>query len=144
MAIDADGGLLLAEAGRGTVRRIAPDGTITTIAGGGATLLGESSGTYAADGTKPTDLQLSHANDVVVDADGRVYVCDDANHAIFRFEPGGGIELLGADQTGAVAEFGIPANAFRIRNVDGLAFDAAGDLVFQQNNYILRIADASD
>src|SRR5581483_11641906 len=36
LAVDADGDVLIADSGDDEIRKLAPDGTITTIAGGGA------------------------------------------------------------------------------------------------------------
>jgi sugar lactone lactonase YvrE len=144
MIVDVDGAILLAETGRPVVRRIDPDGTISTIVGGGETALKSAGGSdYAPDGTTATDLQLAHASGLAVDADGRLYVSDDANHVIVRFDDGA-MELLVADQQGAVEDFDVPASSFRALTVGLLGWGAGGnDLLFGQANRILAIADAA-
>ncbi len=143
MVVDAADQLLVAESGRPVVRRIAPDGTIGTFVGGGQTAIRASLGNYAPDGTLPGDLQFSSVTGVAIDAAGRVYVSDAADHAIVRFGLDGAMELVAADQTGAPDVFGIPAQQFRAFTVTGLALDRSGNLLFQQANRILSIADAS-
>lgn len=144
MAVDSAGNLLIVESGRPVVRRIAADGTISTLVGGGQTLIRESLGNYAPDGTLAGDLQFSSLTGVAVDAAGRVYVSEGADHAIVRFGADGAMELLAADQSHALADFGIPANEFRAFIVTGLTFDSSGNLLFEQSNRILSIADASN
>ena len=143
MVVDAAGHLLVAESGRPVVRRIAPDGTISTFVGGGQIAIRTSLGNYAPDGTLPGDLQFSSLTGVAVDPAGRVYVSDGADHVIVRLGMDGAMELVAADQTGALADFGIPAQQFRAFTVTGLALDRSGNLLFGQANRILSIADAS-
>jgi hypothetical protein len=141
IAIDAKGNLLIADNNAHRIRRVATDGIITTIAGGGATKLG--SGNYAPDGTKATDLELSSSvNGVAVDDKGRVYVSDGQNRAIFRFGTDGAIELVIGDQTGAAQTAGQPANKTRATNVGQLAFDTKGNLFYLDARVIRSIADA--
>nr|MDQ3293723.1 hypothetical protein [Actinomycetota bacterium] len=141
LAVDRDGNLLIADTGQSVVRSVAPDGTISTIAGGGDVPMFDNG--FAPDGTAATDLQIGVLTGVAVDDAGRVYVADGNHHAIVRFEPGGGIELVVADQAGVVEANGRPANQTRVRNVGGLGFDAAGDLYFYDSNVIRRIVGAA-
>jgi len=142
LAVDAGGNLYIADTSALRVRRVAPDGTITTIAGGGTTPLG-ANGAYAPDGTKPTDLKLSQVTGVAVDSKGRVYVADAGIDAIYRFSTSGGIELLIGDQKGGSESDGVPANATRVTNAGELAIDAQKNLVFLEARVIKRIASAA-
>ena len=142
LAIDGKGNLLIADSSAHRVRQVAPDGTITTIAGGGATKLSPSGEQYAPDGTKPTDLELAQVSGVAVDSKGRVYVADAGSQAIFRFVPGSGIELVAGSQHGSSETPGLPANQTRVTNVGTLAFDTQGDLFFLESHVIRRIAGA--
>jgi sugar lactone lactonase YvrE len=142
MAVDASGNLFFTDTGARRVRRIAVDGTITTIAGGGSTAL-TTSGAYAPDGTNPTDLNFLDVEGVAVDGKGRVYVADGQSRAIFRFGPTGGIELLIADQKGGSSDPGLPANATRALTVAELLFDADGNLLYLDGRIVHSIAGAA-
>jgi sugar lactone lactonase YvrE len=61
VALDSEGNLYVADAAR--VRRVAPDGTITTIAGNGIAA-------YSGDGGPATSAWLSFASGVAVDLAG--------------------------------------------------------------------------
>lgn len=82
----ADGSVYVADALSGAVRRIAPNGTITTIAGGA------SSGDIAP-GMDATDAPISSL-DVAAAPDGTAYITDATNHRLWK---------VGSDHTLAVA-----------------------------------------
>ena len=74
LAIDAAGNLYVADAGNSAIRRITPDGVVTTVAG--------LSGTPGAvDGTGNA-ARLRQPFGLAVDRDGTVYVSDTKNHTI--------------------------------------------------------------
>src|ERR1039457_418255 len=66
LALDSAGNLYVADYGNERVRRIAPDGTITTIAGTGQSGSSE-------DGARPLDTSLFSPRNVAVDAAGNLY-----------------------------------------------------------------------
>jgi hypothetical protein len=142
LAVDSVGNLYIADTSALRVRRVTPDGTITTIAGGGTTVL-NANGAFAPDGTKPTDLKLSQVTGVAVDSKGRVYVADAGMDAIFRFGTTGGIEFLMGDQKGGSDSDSLPANATRLTNASDLVIDAQKNLVFLEARVIYRIAAAA-
>lgn len=141
LVVDSVGNLLIADASAHRVRRVAPDGTITTIAGGGTTVVGASE-KYAPDGTLPTDLQLAGVTGLAVDGQGRIYVADGQSHAIFRFGASGGIELVIADQQGGAETAGLAASQTRATNVGPLAVDAQGNLLYVQSSALREVAGA--
>jgi sugar lactone lactonase YvrE len=142
LAFDANDNLYIADSSAHRVRRVAADGTITTVAGGGATSLLGGTEAYPPDGTKATDLKLADVSGVAVDGKGRVYVADDQSRAIFRFGADGGIELVLGDQTGGLPNPGLPANATRATTVAVLAVDAKGDLLYLEKGVVHSIAGA--
>jgi cysteine-rich repeat protein len=87
IAIDALGRLLLTDTFNHRIRRVAVDGTITTIAG---------TGTRGAngDGAAAVAAELSQPNAVAVDALGRVLVTDAKNNRIRRIEADGVITTI--------------------------------------------------
>ncbi|WP_375591828.1 carbohydrate-binding protein [Chitiniphilus eburneus] len=76
MAVDSEGAIYIADTGNDRIRRIAPDGTINTVAGGGAGGLG--------DGGQAIAASLAQPADVTVDAQGNLYIADSSNHRIRR------------------------------------------------------------
>ena len=74
VAPTADGGFLIADFGNNRIRRVSPEGTITTVAGTSAGLSG--------DGGPATAAQLSGASAVAPTADGGFLIADRDNHRI--------------------------------------------------------------
>ena len=143
LVVDGQGNLLIADVGQAVGRMVATDGTISTSAGGGTVPISATVSEFAADGTAATDLKLGQIGGVAVDSAGRVYVSDGLYYAIVRFQPGAGIELIIADQPGSVETLGLPANRTRVHNVEGLAVDSSGNVLFADNNRVLRIIGAA-
>ena len=69
LAVDSDGNLYVADRLNNRIRKVRPDGTISTFAG---TSVGGASG----DGVNPTLGSLLQPTDVVVDPDNNVYISD--------------------------------------------------------------------
>ena len=74
LALDPSGNLLVADTGNHTIRRIAPDGTVTTLAGSaGAPGSADGVGTLA---------RFNAPNGLAVTSTGAVYISDSQNHTI--------------------------------------------------------------
>jgi sugar lactone lactonase YvrE len=81
VAVDAAGNVLIADTGNGVVRKIAPSGVITTLAGGGA-----DAGTDGVGDGGPAPLAiLASPGSVAADGSGNVLVADTADSLIRRF-----------------------------------------------------------
>lgn len=88
--LDREGGLLIADTLNHVVRRLAPDGTLTTIAGTGTA-------GFSGDGGPAVEAQLNQPNGLAVAEDGTVYVSDRANFRVRRVDPDGVIETIAGD-----------------------------------------------
>jgi hypothetical protein len=77
LAVQRDGGFLIAECLNNRVRRVAPDGRITTVAGVGPhTKYG--GGKFAGDGGPAIGAHLACPADVAVTSDGGFVIADSA------------------------------------------------------------------
>jgi len=126
IVIDKDGNIFIADTGNGAIRRITPQGEVTTIAGGSAGRT-DSRGTEAGF-DRPTGIAITH--------DGFLFVTDQGGSRIRRITPEGevttyaGLRSGFADQTGNQAQFSSPA---------GIAVDRTGALyVADSQNYLVR------
>jgi DNA-binding beta-propeller fold protein YncE len=75
LAFDAKGNLYVAEPDEGVVRRINPNGVITTFAGTGR--LG-----FSGDGGPATKAKLNQPFGLAFDSAGNLYIADNGNHRI--------------------------------------------------------------
>src|SRR5690242_11393559 len=76
VAVDAAGSLYIVDAGLSIVRKVSPDGTISTIAGINATP------GYAGDDSPATSALLNLPSSIAVDGAGNVYIGDEKNHRV--------------------------------------------------------------
>ena len=83
MAFDGAGNLFVADWGNNRIRKISPNGIITTIAGGGSA--------YPADGVPATAASLAGPEGIAADGAGNIYIADTnavrvlrpTNHSVF-------------------------------------------------------------
>jgi sugar lactone lactonase YvrE len=88
VAVDSHGDVYVADWGDSEIRRVAPDGTITTVAGGGTPCW---SPPGCGDGAAATDAQLSFPNGVAVGPDGSIYIADTGDDEIRKVSASGKI-----------------------------------------------------
>jgi DNA-binding beta-propeller fold protein YncE len=87
IAIDAEGNVYVADDVAMVVRRVALDGTISTVAGTGTA-------GFSGDGGPGAAAALSSPGDIAFDADGNLYIADSGNHRIRVLRPDGSIETF--------------------------------------------------
>jgi sugar lactone lactonase YvrE len=85
IAVDDAGIVYVADTYNDRIRRIAPDGTVTTLAGTGKPNLFDGPGLAAAFDT-PSALAVDH--------DGSLYIADTGNNAVRRLRPDGTVDTL--------------------------------------------------
>ena len=130
IAVDNTGNILVADTGNNTIRKISPQGVVSTLAG--------SPGDRGSlDGTG-LSARFNFPTDVAVDNTGAVFVSDGSNHTIRKISPGGAVTTLAGtaaargstDGLGAAAQFGLPAS---------VAVDHAGNVfVADGGNHTIR------
>lgn len=128
---DAAGNIYVADTGNHTIRRIAADGTVSTLAG-----LAGASG--AADGTG-TAARFNSPGAIALGPDGDLYVADSANSLVRRVTTAGVVTTYAGSSFGFVD--GTPATSAQFRGPAGIAVAANGDVLVadNQNARIRRI-----
>ncbi len=128
-----DGGLSLPR-----VRKITPDGIITTVAGTGI------SG-YSGDGGLATDAQLRNAQGLAVDASGNLYIADAHDNRIRRVDAiTGVITTVAGIGVGAFSGDGGPATDAELYVPTDVCFDKAGNMhIGDYSNARVRKVDLS-
>src|SRR5438552_18741640 len=134
LAFDAAGNLYIVDTYNDRVRKVSPDGTITTVAGTGQP-------GFSGDNGKATAAQLKLLAGVVVDGAGNLFIADLYNHRVRKVTPDGIISnYAGSGQVDATSHPGDfpqkggfsgdngPATDARLNGPTGLAADAHGSL----------------
>jgi sugar lactone lactonase YvrE len=107
VAVTADGGYLIADGTNNRVRRVAPDGTISTVAGTGTA-------GSTGDGGPATAAQLNTPFGLAVTADGGFLVTELFGQRIRRVSPGGTITTVAGTGTAGFNGDGIAATSAQI------------------------------
>jgi RHS repeat-associated protein len=87
VAVGLDGSVYVAEQGNHVIRRVTPDGTISTFAGNHIS-------TYSGDGGPATSASLSRPHSVTTGLDGTLYVTDEGNACVRQITPDGIISTI--------------------------------------------------
>jgi uncharacterized protein (TIGR03437 family) len=131
LAMDAGGNLYIAEIGNNRIRKLSPNGLITTVAGS-SDAPGYSDGGGRATSAK---LNLQDADGLAVDASGTVHFSDTYNHRVYKVTGSGQlIRVAGTGVYGDSGDGGLAINA-RIAYPRGLAFDKGGNLYVALGNH---------
>jgi sugar lactone lactonase YvrE len=130
IAIDSAGNLYVTEHDNHVIRKITPDGVVTTLAG----TAGQSG---SADGTGPA-ARFNSPQSIAVAASGNIYVTDMDNHTIRKITPAGVVTTF----AGAAGQFGSTdgaGSAARFYNPYSIAAGPDGSLyVSDTNNMTVR------
>jgi uncharacterized protein (TIGR03437 family) len=154
VAADTLGNIYIADRDNHRIRKVAPDGIISTVAGTGDT---GTAGTGDGDGGVATQAQLHSPSSVTVDAKGNLYIADTGHGRVRQVTPAGIIHAVSfpglispvyalADSTGNlyVSDTGLGAIvsitplgaisslADQLNSPGGFAFDPGGNLYFTE------------
>jgi sugar lactone lactonase YvrE len=131
LAIDSSGNVYVADSGNGTIRRIAPNGSVTTIAGTPG-VRGSADGVGAA-------AQFNTPTNITIDPSGNLYVVDAGNHTVRKIAPGNVVTTF-AGMPGARGYANGMGTAARFDQPWGIAADGAGNVyVADTQNYAIRM-----
>jgi uncharacterized protein (TIGR03437 family) len=133
IAFDKDGNLLIADDANNRIRKVSPEGIITTVAGTGVA-------GFSGDGSQATAAQLSRPYGVLPAPDGSVYIADTGNNRIRRVTPDGVIRTIAGNGTAGIAVDDMQATTVPVAAPRFMALDAAGNLYFSQGNRVRRLS----
>lgn len=133
IVFDEQGNLFIADSGNHRVRKITPDGVVSTVAGNGRA-------EYGGDGGPATEASLDNPVDVAVASDGTLFIADTYNSCIRQVSPDGIINTV-AGHCGkrGFGGDGQPAREALLDRPYGIALDADENLLITDtHNHRIR------
>jgi sugar lactone lactonase YvrE len=143
IAVDASGNIYVADTSNNAIRKISPEGNVSTLAGGKAAyaairekgpIEGRDSGGFS-DG-QGSDAQFRGPIALVVDMQGNLFVADAGNRAIRRVSPGGYVSTVVGTTLGVETVLGELPTA--IARPSGVALLPDGQLVVSVPEALVR------
>jgi RHS repeat-associated protein len=134
IALGPDGSLYIADSGNSRIRKVTPDGIITTVAGIGP-------GGFSADGRPATEVHLNRPYGLAVGPDSSLYIAEFYGNRVRRVGPDGMITTVAGTGASGFSGDGGPATAARLNIPIGLAVGRDGSLYIadHSNNRIRRV-----
>ena len=126
LALDAAGNLYIAESTPvNRIRKLAPSGTITTVAGAGYMgSLGDGGPAISA----YLSLGAAEAVGVALDSAGNIYIADPGHNRIRKVTVNGIISTVAGSSSGSYSGDGGPATSAGLNGPTGVVVDAGGNL----------------
>ena len=121
LALDAAGNLYIADPGENRVRKVSPNGTITTFAGNGQA-------GYSGDGGPATQAMLYFPQSIAVDTKGDLIIADRVNNRLRMVTPDGNISTIAGTGTRASDGNGGLAAAADLNRPFVVSTDSSGNI----------------
>jgi len=143
LALDAAGNLYIADSGNDRIRKIATNGIVTTVAGGGTGCAQQTN--LWGDGCPATSAKLFTPSAVTVDAAGNLYIADTFNQRIRKVALGGTIATVAGNgsYTLLASSLGDGGSAISatLNFPTGVAVDSSGNIYIGDtfNNRIRKV-----
>ncbi len=118
VAVDATGNVYVADLSNNSIRKITPDGVVSTLAGSGKPGYADGLGKAAS---------FNSPWGITVDAVGNVYVADNGNSLVRKITPAGMVSTIINHTSGKAATFD---------SIQGIAVDAAGN-IYASTSYLI-------
>jgi NHL repeat-containing protein len=135
LAVDASESLYFSDFLNHRVRKISPDGTITTVAGNGKP-------GFSGDGGPATQARLSFPAGLAVDAKGNLFIVTDGR--VRKVGPDGIIATVAGTGVEGLSGDAGPATQARLNTPVGLAADSGGNLfIADHRNQRVRKVDSN-
>lgn len=134
VAVDSSGIVYVADSFNHTIRKIATDGTVTTLAG--------QAGAIGTNDGAGSSARFFRPSGLAVDGSGNVYVADSANNSIRKITAGGVVSTLaGLTGPGNLGFVDGTGTAARFQSPSGLSLDGAGNVIVADtiNNAIRKV-----
>lgn len=133
MAFDPSGNLYVADINNAAIRRITPEGIISTVAGTGVAGM-------SGDGGPAIEARFSlRAYNLAVDSQGSLYIADASNHRVRKVDRDGIVTTVAGTGTAGYSGDGGAATEARLNTPTGVAVSPSGNLyIADLNNHRVR------
>jgi sugar lactone lactonase YvrE len=124
VAVDSAGNIYIADQSNHRIRKVTPDGIISTIAGTG--IAG-----FSGDGGPAVSAQINNPVHLALDAAGNLYIADYYNNRIRKVDTAGTMTTIAGSSTSPAGGFsgdGGPAIQAQLTTPAGVAVDSAGNI----------------
>jgi sugar lactone lactonase YvrE len=129
VAVDASGNVFVADTNNNRIRKITPDGVVTTLAGTG--------GSGSTNGVAST-ATFNNPQGVAVDGSNNIYVADTGNNLIRKVTAAGLVITLAGSGSGSVLDG--PGLLAKFNQPIGIAVDSSGKIyVADFGNQVIRM-----
>jgi uncharacterized protein (TIGR03437 family) len=137
VSADRAGNLYIVDQFNHRIRKIASNGTITTVAGTGVP-------GYSGDGAAAVNAQINTPTGVFADTAGNIYIAEPGNQRIRKVNPSGIITTIAGNGSKGYSGDGGQATAASLFNAVRVAVDPSGNVVIadQSNHRIRRVTPA--
>ena len=137
IAVDNGGSVFFCDNGNYRIRKIDPNGVISTIAGTGTA-------GNTGDGSKATSARLGTCRGVAVDATGNVFFADSQFSVVRKIDTLGVIRKVGGTGTAGFSGDGGPAKSAQLNQPQDVAVSPAGLIyIADANNLRIRVVNAA-
>jgi uncharacterized repeat protein (TIGR01451 family) len=139
IAISRDGDIYVEDNFNSSVRKISKSTGIISR------WIGSGTGSISGIGGHKDNVQLSHPENITVDAMNNIYIADAASAKIYKIDAvtNNITTVAGTGVFGSIEDDGMPAISARIGMPSGLAVDTAGSIYFVDNNIYIRKVTAA-
>ncbi|HKG06081.1 MAG TPA: gliding motility-associated C-terminal domain-containing protein [Pedobacter sp.] len=127
ITVAPDGTLFIADCFNNSIRKIAPNGDVSTFAGFSGNE-GRANGTINAEFFRPFNLAYQNIT-------GNIYVADSYNNQIRKIAPGGVVSHIAGDINGDEDSSDGQGRFGRFNNPTGIAFSPLSDLIYITDTY---------
>jgi RHS repeat-associated protein len=136
VAVGPDGSLYIADMVNQRIRKVSPDGIISTVAGNGT------NGFFGGENGFATNTSVPFPVAVALRADGVLYISASSHNRIRTVDQTGIIRTVVGGALPGYSGDGGPATQARIRGAEGMSFGPDGSLYFADlDNYRIRKVD---
>lgn len=135
--LDSDGSVFIADEGNHKIRKVRPDGIITSVAGNGIS-------DYTGDGGMATSASLRSPHNISLDNYGNLYISDKYNNVIRKVSREGIISTVAGNGTRGFSGYRGLATESALYRPHDIANDADGHLYIADTyNNIIRVVEPS-